>query len=123
MDRQKINRQALFGLNVNNIKVLQILVIDKLDEADKILLFNTKYDCHMLYNMGIDLFKFKNKITDVSIYARIASPAISPREGGPVLKLKLLAQKFIDKNARVYEHKIAMLKKEIKVFSTRSFNR
>lgn len=105
-------------INTNNIKALQILVIDKLDEADKILLFNTKYDCHMLYNMGIDLFKFKDKITDVSIYARIASPAISPREGGPVLKLKLLAEKFIDKNARVYEHRIAMLKKEIKVKQT-----
>lgn len=88
--------------------------------AKKIIFFNAKFDTHMLYNKEIDLIQeFKNKITDVSIHARIALPSLSPREGGPVLKLKLLAQKYIDENARYYEHQVAMLKKEIKVKQTK----
>ena len=66
--------------------------------------------------MGIDILKdYKNKVSDVAIYARAGLDAISPREGGDVLKLKLLAEKYIDKRAREYEHKVSELKKQIKI--------
>lgn len=103
----------------DSIMAIKKLLLEKFKEATKIIFFNAKYDCHMLYNVGLDLISlFNNKITDVSIYARLGLEAISPREGGPVLSLKTLAQKFIDKNAKVYEHKVAMLKKDIKLRKT-----
>lgn len=103
-------------LTYQSIPFIKQNMIPKFKEATKIIFFNAKYDLHMLYNVGIDLLKdYKDKITDVSIYARVALDAISPREGGDVLKLKLLAQKYIDKKAREYEHKVAELKKQIKI--------
>lgn len=102
-------------INKEMIPVINDILIEKLKIAQKVIFFNTKYDLHMCYNEGIDIIHIcKDKITDVSILARISLDALSPREGGPVLKLKLLAQKFIDENARYYEHQVAMLKKLIK---------
>lgn len=107
-----------FTIDINDatIKAIEYLIIPKFKEANKIIFFNAKYDNHMLYNVNIDLFKsYKEKITDVSILARLSLDAISPREGGLVLKLKILAQKFIDPKAREYEHQVALLKKDIKI--------
>lgn len=102
-------------INEKMITAINEILLPKLKSAEKIVFFNTKYDLHMLYNVGIDIIhQCKHLITDVSIHARISLDALSPREGGPVLKLKLLAQKFIDKDARYYEHQVAMLKKGIK---------
>lgn len=95
--------------------ILQYL-LEKIRQTQKVIFFNAKFDSHMLYNVDINIMhEFKEKITDVAIHARIALDALSPREGGPVIKLKLLAEKFIDPNARVYEHQIAMLKKDLKI--------
>lgn len=103
-------------INEQSIPVIKSKIIPKLKEATKILFFNAKYDLHMLYNVGIDILKdYKNKVSDVAIYARAGLDAISPREGGDVLKLKLLAEKYIDKRAREYEHKVSELKKKIKI--------
>ena len=91
-------------INEQSIPIIKSKIISKLKEATKILFFNAKYDLHMLYNVGIDILKdYKNKVSDVAIYTRAGLDAISPREGGDVLKLKLLAEKYIDKRASIGE--------------------
>lgn len=119
---EQSDRMYALSIPINNemIPAINKFIKEKFISAKKIIFFNAKYDLHMLYNVGINLVNnFSNKVTDVAILARISLPALSPREGGPVLKLKLLTQKYIDKNARVYEHQVAMLKKEIKLKQTK----
>lgn len=80
----------------------------------KIIFFNAKFDLHMLLNVGIPLFyTHKDIITDVSILARLALPAVPVRSKGTVLKLKLLAKKYIDSEARKYEAELNIAKKKI----------
>ncbi len=80
----------------------------------KVLFWNAKFDLHMLYNKNLNLVFYPN-ITDVMIYARLGTSAKIPKEGGPVLKLKVMAEKHIDKNARNYEKEVNKFKKEILV--------
>ena len=77
-----------------------------------LLLWNAKYDAHMMSNVSINLFESK-KLTDVMIYARLATDAVPPSKGGPKLDLKSFAKKYIDENADDYKKEINMLKKDI----------
>ncbi|MFA6755772.1 MAG: DNA polymerase [Bacilli bacterium] len=81
-------------------------------KVKKIIFWNAKFDLHMLYNIGINLTTYSN-ITDAMIYARLALDAKAPSVGGPVLKLKIMAKKYIDPSARTHEREVAMEKKNI----------
>lgn len=96
-----------------NKERLKNLLYFSIQRVKKVPFFNAKFDLSMLFNIGIDLVNSK-KITDVSYYARLSLKALSKNKGGPVLKLKVLAQKYIDPDANVYQNRITMAKKALK---------
>lgn len=77
-----------------------------------LILWNAKFDIHMLANIGIDLFKAR-VLTDGMIFARLATDALTPAKGGPVLGLKAFAKRFVDPNADYWEKEISKLKKDV----------
>jgi len=115
-----------FALRKANNKTGDAFIVDLRDKDEKfladlqniikstelLLLWNAKYDAHMMANIEIDLFEAK-KLTDVMIYARIATDAVPQNKGGPKLDLKSFAKKYIDENADSYKIEINMLKKDI----------
>jgi DNA polymerase-1 len=71
---------------------------------------NLKYDMHMLYNIGIYLYKYPRlKFTDTAFIIRYAHDALHTDEGGPPMKLKAYAARYIDPGAKRHEYE---LKKE-----------
>ena len=65
---------------------------------------NIKFDLHMMANIGHE-YKGDN-LTDTQFYIRYAHDALHPQEGGPVLGLKDYAARYIDKDAKLHEHKL-----------------
>ncbi len=91
-----------------------LLLVESVLLAGNILVFwNAKYDLHMLYNIGIKNLKEHPKLTDAMIYARLANDAKTPSEGGVVLALKNYSMRFLDSDAKVYEHQIAIERKNL----------
>lgn len=90
------------------LSYLQLII----EYSETLLLWNAKYDTHMMANIDIDIFKCK-KVIDVMIYARLATDAVPPSKGGPKLSLKAFTKKYIDPNADDYQKEISALKKEI----------
>ena len=80
------------------IKVWQALV----RHAPIYLGQNVKYDLHMVAN--IDLPYDGDNISDLQMWIRLGMDAIPVREGGPPLKLKDFATKYIDATAKEHEH-------------------
>ena len=74
---------------------------------------NVKYDLHMLINGGISekvVYGLKN-ITDTMGLCRFSFDAVSARDGGDVLGLKKVSEKYIDPKAGEFEKEV---KKELR---------
>lgn len=81
-----------YALHISDKPEIFITYLQQIINNTKlIVLWNAKFDAHMLANIGIDLFKAK-KITDGMIFARLATAALTPAEGGPQLGLKAFAK-------------------------------
>lgn len=79
---------------------------------------NIKFDLHMLRNIGHE-YRDKN-LTDTMFYIRYAHDALHPEEGGPPLGLKEYATRYIDRNAKLHEHKLNKEKTDItKIYNNR----
>ena len=79
---------------------------------------NIKFDLHMLANIGHE-YRDKN-LTDTMFYIRYGHDALHPEEGGPPLGLKEYATRYIDRNAKLHEHKLNKEKTDIvKVYNNR----
>lgn len=79
---------------------------------------NIKFDLHMLENIG---HKYEDtNLTDTMFYIRYGHDALHTSEGGPPLGLKEYATRYIDKNAKLHEHKLNKEKTDIvKVYNNR----
>lgn len=79
---------------------------------------NIKFDLHMLANIG---HEYRNKnLTDTMFYIRYGHDALHPEEGGPPLGLKEYATRYIDRNAKLHEHKLSKEKTDItKIYNNR----
>lgn len=86
-------------------------------KADKVLAWNAKYDMHMMENVGFKNL-FKENITDVQIYVRLAHDSLNKKQGGINLKLKDYATRFIDPNAKIYQK--ALNKERTKMIKIRN---
>lgn len=65
------------------------------------LAHNIKFDLHMVHNIGED-YTTEN-VSDTQFYIRYAHDALTPANGGPPLKLKEYAARYIDKRAKTHE--------------------
>lgn len=65
------------------------------------LAHNVKFDLHMLQNIG--LAYDGDNISDSQFYIRYAHDALSPDKGGPPMKLKEYASKYITPSAKNHE--------------------
>lgn len=83
--------------------------------AKKLIAWNTKFDLHMTYNVGMEKLIKHPGLTDAMIYARLANAALTSKNGGVNLKLKPYSAKYIDSDAQYYEKKVAEAKKELKI--------
>jgi hypothetical protein len=110
---EKIGKAYVIDLRQFNKDIL-IILEDIFKNLKKLVFWNAKFDLHMLYNIGIDLVNNDN-ITDAMIYARLASDAITPDKGGVVLQLKPYSAKYLDSDARHYEHELMLYKKDLKI--------
>lgn len=74
---------------------------------------NVKYDMHMLINGGVDenLVYSLNNISDTMGLCRMSFDAVSARDGGDVLGLKKVSEKYIDPRAGEFEKEV---KKELR---------
>ena len=79
-----------------------IKVWHKLVATAKVYLgHNVKYDLNMLINIGLPYTA--DNISDTMFYIRYAHDALHQNEGGPPLKLKDYAAKYIDRSAKSHE--------------------
>lgn len=96
----------------HNVKLLKkVLEISK--ELKMLVGHNVKYDLHMLINGGVEdhyVYSFTN-ISDTMGLCRMSFDAVSARDGGDVLGLKKVSEKYIDKRAGEFEKEV---KKELK---------
>ena len=75
--------------------------------AEVCLAHNITFDMHMEANGGYPIdVKHYPKLMDTQAIIRLANDAIPERFGGVPLALKDYVYRFIDKNARIYEHNI-----------------
>lgn len=85
-----------------NLAKQVIKIWHKLVSQTKLYLgHNVKYDLHMMINLGIP-YTTEN-VSDTMFYIRYAHDALHQQEGGPPLKLKEYATKYIDRNAKSHE--------------------
>lgn len=71
------------------------------------LAHNIKFDLHMLTNIGYgDKFP-RHNLSDTMFYIRYSHDALAPKNGGPPLKLKEYAAKYIDISAKDFERLLA----------------
>lgn len=68
---------------------------------DIYLAHNVKFDLHMLRNIGLP-YTTEN-LSDTMFYIRYAHDALTPAHGGPPLKLKDYAARYIASNAKAHE--------------------
>ena len=80
------------------------------------LAHNVKYDLHMLTNIGLPYMA--ENLSDTMFYIRYAHDALAVKNGGPPLKLKEYAAKYIDGSAKMHERLLDKEKTEI----TKSLN-
>lgn len=73
---------------------------------------NTKYDIHMLNNIGVET-PDEIHYMDTMIYIRLAHDALTPENGGPPLGLKEYCVKYIDRSAKDNEHIVASLRTDM----------
>lgn len=66
---------------------------------------NVKYDLHMMCNIGLP-YAVEN-VSDTMFYIRYAHDNLTEKFGGPPLKLKNYAAKYIDPAAKHHEHRVA----------------
>ena len=79
---------------------------------------NIKFDLHMLKNIGHEYDG--DNLTDTMFYIRYGHDALHVSEGGPPLGLKEYATRYIDRNAKLHEHKLSKEKTDItKVYNNR----
>lgn len=100
-------------INEKSLDSVKLLVHALCEHAKNIVFYNAKFDIHMLTNIGIDLEKYKDKITDAAFYARACEPAVSNKDGGSKLSLKDLAQKYSKGDAKRYQKAVAFEKTKI----------
>ena len=72
---------------------------------------NIKFDLHMLKNINHEYDG--DNLTDTMFYIRYAHDALHTEEGGPPLGLKEYATRYIDRNAKLHEHKLNQEKSNI----------
>lgn len=72
---------------------------------------NIKYDLHMMINHGLP-YNYNN-ILDTTSMIRWAHDALAPAEGGPTLRLKAYADRFITPGSSKHEKELAVEKTEI----------
>lgn len=74
---------------------------------------NLKYDLHMFVNGGVKLDKVSSltNIVDTMGVCRMVFDAVSPRDGGDLLGLMKVSEKYIDEHAGVFEEEV---KKELR---------
>ena len=73
---------------------------------------NTKYDIHMLNNIGIET-PDNIHYMDTMIYIRLAHDALTPENGGPPLGLKEYCVKYIDRSAKDHEKIVSSLRTDM----------
>ena len=76
------------------------------------LAHNTKYDLHMLTNLGIPYTHYEN-LSDSMFYIHYAHDALAVKNGGPPLGLKDYATRYIDGKAKAHEHLLDKEKTDI----------
>ena len=77
---------------------------------------NLKYDLHMLCNIGWRFDKIKarpGQFTDTQFYIRHAHDTLHIEEGGPPMKLKEYAAKYIDHTAKYFEKELRAERSQI----------
>lgn len=77
----------------------------------KYLAHNAKFDLHMLANVGLDYTE--ENVSDTMFYIRYAHDALTPKFGGPPLKLKEYTARYITADAKKHEHKLNVEKTAI----------
>lgn len=100
-----------FAFNSNKEILHQVLQLTK-----KCLMtvgHNVKYDLHMLINGGVEEEEVYNltNITDTMGLCRLTFDAVSARDGGDMLGLKKVSEKYIDPRAAEFEKEV---KKELR---------
>ncbi|KON87463.1 DNA polymerase I [Sporosarcina globispora] len=93
--------------------VLLVKIINLSKEIKMLVGHNVKYDLHMLINGGVDeeiVYDLKN-ISDTMGICRMSFDAVSARDGGDMLGLKKVSEKYIDPRAAEFEKEV---KKELK---------
>lgn len=73
--------------------------------VEKNIAWNTKFDLHMLHNIGYPNL-FGDNLTDAMIYVRLAHDALAKSAGGVPMTLKGYATKYVDPNAKHMEREI-----------------
>lgn len=68
---------------------------------DKYFAHNTKFDLHMLTNYGEPYLE--ENLSDTMFYIRFAHDALTPKNGGPPMKLKEYAARYITPDAKSHD--------------------
>lgn len=77
---------------------------DLVHSAPKYLAHNVKYDLHMLHNIGCPYNG--DNLSDTLFYIRYGHDALTVENGGPPLKLKDYAARYIDPSAKYHERQL-----------------
>ena len=104
-----------FVVDIERQPLLSKAVIEKWHQVvrtcKKYLAHNVKYDLHMLTNLGLPYNG--NNVSDTMFYIRYASPALTPKNGGPSLALKDYTASHILANAKMHEQLLKLEQKAI----------
>ena len=99
------NKGYTFVVDIEQRPVLAHQVIKawhkRAKTLEKYLAHNVKFDMHMLHNIGEDYVE--NNLSDTLFYIRYAHDALTPAHGGPPLKLKEYAARYITHTAKEHE--------------------
>lgn len=93
--------------------LLLVKLFEMIKNVKMVVGHNVKYDLHMLINGGVPekfVYSFKN-IVDTMGLCRLSFDAVSARDGGDVLGLKKVSEKYIDEKAGEFEKEV---KKELR---------
>ncbi|RYI30487.1 DNA polymerase I [Bacillus infantis] len=111
-EKQKENLKGRVFAFEHNLDLLYMVI--KMSRSLKMLVgHNVKYDLHMLINGGLAeeiVYGLKN-ISDTMGICRMSFDAVSARDGGDMLGLKKVSEKYIDPRAAEFEKEV---KKELK---------
>lgn len=110
--KERLGKAYVVDLRYRNRAFMECLE-NILLSAKKLVAWNTKFDLHMTYNVGMERLIKHPGLTDAMIYARLANAALPSKNGGVNLKLKPYSAKYLDSDAQYYEKKVAEAKKEL----------